>query len=875
MPPRDPAAVSEVTAPEPRLHLGLLGAVELRDAGGTELVAVVRQPKRLALFAFLALAPGGRWMRRDELLATFWPDLDTEHARASLRRALYFLRQELGEQVIVGRGSEELAVLPAALWCDVTAFQEAIAARGWARALELYRGDLLQGIFIAGADGAERWLEHQRGALRAAASEAAGVLAQTAGGWEAVEWSRRALALSPCDDASVQRLMRQLADLGDRAGALRGYQEFAQRLRADLDLEPDQDTAGLASKIRAMETAAPAPAAGTENTVAAIPHLVLVGPIHFRGTDRYAYLGPALTELLSSTIHGAGPYRTVEPSIITANPAGFDVAGAVARRFGTAHQVGGTIIEAGGRLRAAITLSDREAGSITRIEEDAEAESGVFELADRLSRRILSALSGSERLPVNSTGVRMTHSLRAIRSWMTGEYAFREGKAGEAVRALSNVVREDPEFALAHYRLGCAMASVGMLPEAQRAMDQAAGRQERLNDHDRRLVAAHRAWLAGELAEADLRADTLVLSYPESLQGWFLLGDIRFHGNPDRGRSVIQSRPAFERVLELDPEHTGALLHLVRLDALERRREQASTRIERLLKLRPDADHAFALRALRAFLLDDADGQAAVLDALPQASGLAAVDAFVEVAVTARNLPGAERLGRAMLLNASSDQFRALCHVAVAHVLHASGRIDDALAELEALPPLRAGWAVGARALLHTLPFVSTPREVLERDREILLQAVPPEPPSALPPLLEVHDALSAHLRQFLLGLLNARLGDEPPLLEAIEQLSDLALPRGAERLLEYMDRTLRAEVLRARGRPREALDALGSARRSLWYQAAMFSPVFAGVHQRALRAGLLSDLGRSAEAEAWWRCMAERSPFELVVMARRPLTLT
>ena len=270
-------------------------------------------------------------MRRDELLATFWPDLDTGHARASLRRALYFLRQELGEGVVVGRG-EELGVLPAALWCDVTAFREAIAAREWARALELYRGDLLQGMFIAGADEAERWLERERGALRAAAGEAAGVLATSAGGWEAVEWSRRALALSPCEDASVQRLMRQLADLGDRAGALRGYQEFAQRLRADLDLEPDGATAGLASKIRAMEAAPPAHrAAATEQSVATVPHLVFVGPIHFRGTDRYAYLGPALTELLASTIHGAGPYRTVDPSIVIANPAGSDLPAAVAR----------------------------------------------------------------------------------------------------------------------------------------------------------------------------------------------------------------------------------------------------------------------------------------------------------------------------------------------------------------------------------------------------------------------------------------------------------------------------------------------------------------------------------------------------------------
>jgi serine/threonine-protein kinase len=200
--------------------LRLLGAVELRHAGGTELVAVIRQPKRLALLAFLALRPGSRWVRRDELLATFWPDLDTEHARASLRRALYFLRQELGEGIVAGRGSEELGVSPGALWCDVTEFQEAIAAREWERALALYRGDLLQGIFIAGADRrTDGW--NANGAPAYRRGEAAGVLARAAGGWEAVEWSGGPLALSPCEDASVQRLMQQLANLGDRAGALR------------------------------------------------------------------------------------------------------------------------------------------------------------------------------------------------------------------------------------------------------------------------------------------------------------------------------------------------------------------------------------------------------------------------------------------------------------------------------------------------------------------------------------------------------------------------------------------------------------------------------------------------------------------------------
>ena len=63
------------------LRLTLLGPVDLRDAGGNELRAVLQQPKRLALLACLALTANGAYRRRDALLGLFWPDLDQEHAR--------------------------------------------------------------------------------------------------------------------------------------------------------------------------------------------------------------------------------------------------------------------------------------------------------------------------------------------------------------------------------------------------------------------------------------------------------------------------------------------------------------------------------------------------------------------------------------------------------------------------------------------------------------------------------------------------------------------------------------------------------------------------------------------------------------------------
>src|SRR3989475_4150125 len=83
----------------------MLGAMSLLGADGHDLRAVLAQPKRVALLAYLAVTP--RFHRRDSLVALFWPDLDQEHARAALRQALHGLRRALGEGVLVTRGDED------------------------------------------------------------------------------------------------------------------------------------------------------------------------------------------------------------------------------------------------------------------------------------------------------------------------------------------------------------------------------------------------------------------------------------------------------------------------------------------------------------------------------------------------------------------------------------------------------------------------------------------------------------------------------------------------------------------------------------------------------------------------------------------------
>lgn len=243
------------------VELRLLGSVRLQASDGRDVEALVRHAKRTALLAYLAAARPRGPHRRDTLLAMFWPEFDSARARAALSQALYVVREALGGETIVPLGDGALAVDGAAVWCDVTAFEAALDAERPREALELYRGDLLEGFFVTGAPEFERWLERERARLRERASEGAWALADeraTAGDTlEAERWARRAADLLPADEAVARRLVAFLHRLGDRAAAIRAYEEFTARLAQEYELEPSAETQALAAAIRAEQVRPP------------------------------------------------------------------------------------------------------------------------------------------------------------------------------------------------------------------------------------------------------------------------------------------------------------------------------------------------------------------------------------------------------------------------------------------------------------------------------------------------------------------------------------------------------------------------------------------------------------------------------------------
>jgi DNA-binding SARP family transcriptional activator/TolB-like protein len=236
------------------LELRLLGTLDLRTPDGLEIRSILAQPKRVALLAYLALQAPGGYVRRDTLLALFWPEAATESARGSLRNSLSYLRRSLGAPVVVTRGAEEVGIDPALLQCDAVQFLRDVESGHAGRALARYHGDLLPGFFLSGTPEFDHWLDGERTRLKERAGEAAWRLAEESEGAgrrdEAVQLARRAVALCRDEEAAVRRLMALFGRLGDRRSALRTYETYAERLWTEYEVTPSAETQALHQSIR-------------------------------------------------------------------------------------------------------------------------------------------------------------------------------------------------------------------------------------------------------------------------------------------------------------------------------------------------------------------------------------------------------------------------------------------------------------------------------------------------------------------------------------------------------------------------------------------------------------------------------------------------
>ncbi|MGH7630284.1 MAG: protein kinase domain-containing protein [Gemmatimonadales bacterium] len=620
----------------------------------------------------------------------------------------------------------------------------------------------------------------------------------------------------------------------------------------------------------------PPTAPGAATAIAVLPFAV-------SGSDTLG-LSEGIVGLLGTKLDGAGDLRVVDPRALLSHVGqeraprlGPDQGRAVARHFGAGLYVLGDVVQIPGRLRlsAAMYVPDR-GEAIARAE--AEGDVGrLFELVDDLTAQLLAGWSGRESR-VSGIAAVTTSSLPALKAYLEGEAALRDARFDQAIDGFQRAIATDSMFALAWYRLSVAGEWLTRDDLAGPAAERAAQLAGRLPERERRLLEAMRSGRRGAFDEALTRYQAIISTYPEDVEAWIQLAELQFHFGPWRAQSASESRPAWERVLALDPSQIAARVHLARIAAIEGRSGAVDTLVREILALHSAPGRAPGTRSedlemetLRAFSIRDTAEQRRVLAELAQASDLTVTLSAWAAASFAYDLPGAISVARVLTQPSRGGTARAVGSLTVAFLEAARGRIGEArrqLALAEAADPERTRTGP---ALLAVAPFVRTPPAELRRLLARAVAAPPPGPDDDRAGLSvyfrRTPPAQDRRTRLYLAGVLSARLGDRARAAQRAEELSALARSDSGSLAADFAH-GIRAELAMTRGNAEEALREVEGMRHETYYITAFAFPELSQARERYYHAEALARLGRPEEALRWFGSFAEFSPYDMLYSA-------
>lgn len=282
------------------VQIGLLGKFDVRYAG--EPVRGLEARKSQELLAFLMLGRQ-RTYAREFLAEMLWGQRAPSQSRKYLRQTLWQIQSALAVYGQDGQDSTPLAVdgdwvcinQDCPFWLDVATFEAAFdlaqgipgneldeaRAAGLRQAVELYRGDLLQGCY-------EDWCIFERERLQTMYLAMLDKLidcCQAHGQYEVgLGYGATILRYDRARERTHRRMMRLHYLAGDRTSALRQYDQLVRVLREELDVKPSRRSMDLRDQIRAdsLENLPPSGGAAAGSRVAVGGAVQVDSRLHLR-----------------------------------------------------------------------------------------------------------------------------------------------------------------------------------------------------------------------------------------------------------------------------------------------------------------------------------------------------------------------------------------------------------------------------------------------------------------------------------------------------------------------------------------------------------------------------------------------------------------
>ena len=230
------------------------------DVAGNHVTPALRGRQGRVLLAYLVLNRG-RSVSRDELVAAIWPDKRPTNAAAALRTQLSHLRSALGPEALAGRDTVELR-LPENTWIDFEAAERAIQVADAALKNEDWKDAWIHAHislnisgrpFLAGFEAP--WVDDVRRELEELGLRSREIVARAGiglGGSELAGAERSARSLiraAPFRETGYLSLMEALVASGNKAEALRTYDELRTLLSEELGSAPGAEIQTLHRKL--------------------------------------------------------------------------------------------------------------------------------------------------------------------------------------------------------------------------------------------------------------------------------------------------------------------------------------------------------------------------------------------------------------------------------------------------------------------------------------------------------------------------------------------------------------------------------------------------------------------------------------------------
>jgi DNA-binding SARP family transcriptional activator/tetratricopeptide (TPR) repeat protein len=611
------------------------------------------------------------------------------------------------------------------------------------------------------------------------------------------------------------------------------------------------------------------PAAAMGEVPPDVPATIAVFAFDGRGSQLTGELARATAELLTASLDGGIGLTAItapadaQPEIktLSADSSVIDAASAArtAGRLGARLFVLGRIVEVGGKLRVAAMMYDRARPEpVARATADGSANE-MFEVVDRVASQLLAGRFPGTRGALARVAALTSSSLPAAKAYFAAEQHMGAGRFSAAMDQLRGAVRLDSSYAFAYYRLSHAAELLGDDAGTRDAMATAVRFSNKLDDQQRKLVAAGAARIQGDVLLAERVYGRLTMDYPQDAEAWFGLGEAQFHLNPFRGQSPAAARDAFLKVVELDNRHVEALVHLARIEALQ----GDSSAVDKWLRQAREhaSEEVIGRLALHVRSLGGASPTGGVdRQRLQRASTLHRGPSTRDI-LAAVDPRDTERYAAQFLTADVPSDLAAYGHRLAAYAACGVGQFKSALRHLDAAQEADVDSDVEARSLIVVIPGSPVDSSTIAQARMMVDRWQPSDlhdPDQSLDAI--GHSRAHALLRLHRLGLIALRLGDTVSASRAADRLLKITEP-DSETIptATALSLSLKARIAAFAGDSARALSLMERVQWARTGRVAASEPL-----DRLLHADLLAANGRYQDAIAWYQTLGVGAPQEL-----------